>query len=105
MSLQARHSYEFGPFRLDAAERMLLRGAEIVPLTPRVFDVLALLVERNGHLLERKSCCARYGPIALSKKPISQYAFLRLGRRWANNPTAINISRPCRSEAIALLPM
>lgn len=33
---------------------MLLRGGEILPLTPKVFDLLALLVERSGHLIERE---------------------------------------------------
>src|ERR1700726_3801585 len=45
--------YEFGPFRLDPAERKLLRGNEIVPLTPKAFDTLLLLVRNSGHLLEK----------------------------------------------------
>ena len=45
--------YEFGPFRLDPAERKLLRGNEIVALTPKAFDTLHLLVRNNGHLLEK----------------------------------------------------
>jgi TolB-like protein/DNA-binding winged helix-turn-helix (wHTH) protein/tetratricopeptide (TPR) repeat protein len=45
--------YEFGPFRLDPAERKLLRGNEIVVLTPKAFDTLLLLVRNSGHLLEK----------------------------------------------------
>jgi TolB-like protein/DNA-binding winged helix-turn-helix (wHTH) protein/Tfp pilus assembly protein PilF len=45
--------YEFGPFRLDPAERKLLRGNEIVPLTPKAFDTLVILVRNSGHLLEK----------------------------------------------------
>ena len=45
--------YEFGPFRLDPAERTLWRGNEIVPLTPKAFDTLHLLVRNSGHLLEK----------------------------------------------------
>ena len=44
--------YEFGPFRLDPTERILRRGNEIVPLTPKAFDTLYLLVRNSGHLLE-----------------------------------------------------
>ena len=40
--------YEFGPFRLDPAKRVLLRGEEPVSLTPKAFDTLLLLV-RNRH--------------------------------------------------------
>jgi DNA-binding winged helix-turn-helix (wHTH) protein len=53
MSLQTKHIYEFGPFRLDAAEHLLLRDGEAVPLTPKAFDLLLALVERHGHLLEK----------------------------------------------------
>lgn len=45
--------YEFGPFRLDAAERLLSRGGEAVPLSPKAFDLLLTLVERQGRLLEK----------------------------------------------------
>jgi len=38
--------YEFGPFRLDSAERKLLRGHEVVLLTPKAFDTLLLLVRK-----------------------------------------------------------
>src|SRR5215831_20967413 len=53
MSLQTKHIYEFGPFRLDEAEHLLLRDGEAVPLTPKAFDLLLALVERHGHLLEK----------------------------------------------------
>ena len=49
-----RHEiYEFGPFRLEPAERKLLRGSEVVALTPKVFDMLVMLVRNNGHLLDK----------------------------------------------------
>jgi TolB-like protein/DNA-binding winged helix-turn-helix (wHTH) protein/Tfp pilus assembly protein PilF len=45
--------YEFGPFRLEPHERRLLRGNEIVALTPKALDTLLLLVRNSGHLLEK----------------------------------------------------
>jgi DNA-binding winged helix-turn-helix (wHTH) protein/Tol biopolymer transport system component len=45
--------YEFGSFRLEPAERKLLRGNEAVALTPKAFDTLHLLVRNSGHLLEK----------------------------------------------------
>jgi DNA-binding winged helix-turn-helix (wHTH) protein len=53
MSHQPKHIYGFGPFRLDAAEHLLLRDGEAVPLTPKAFDLLLALVERHGRLLEK----------------------------------------------------
>ena len=45
MSHQPKHIYEFGPFPLDAAEHLLLRDGEAVPLTSRAFDLLLALVD------------------------------------------------------------
>jgi DNA-binding winged helix-turn-helix (wHTH) protein/TolB-like protein/Tfp pilus assembly protein PilF len=53
MSHRSQHIYEFESFRLDVAERLLLRDGEVVPLQPKVFDLLLTLVEHHGHLLEK----------------------------------------------------
>src|SRR5215467_8800263 len=53
MSHQPKPIYEFGPYRLDADDRRLLRDGEVVPLQPKVFDLLLALVERHGRLLEK----------------------------------------------------
>src|SRR5712692_10042960 len=53
MFWQTQTSYEFGPFRVDARERRLLRDGEVVPLTPKVFDVLLVLVQNCGRLLSK----------------------------------------------------
>lgn len=54
MEKKPRHLYEFGAFRLDADERLLLRAGEVVALAPKTFDVLLALVEQSGHLLEKE---------------------------------------------------
>jgi DNA-binding winged helix-turn-helix (wHTH) protein len=54
MIKQAKCWYKFGPFRPDATERVLLRDDEPVPLTPKVFDTLLVLVENNGRVLEKE---------------------------------------------------
>ncbi len=52
--MNAKRLYEFGPFRLDPAERRLLRDDQQVALTPKCFDLLVMLVENSGHLLEKE---------------------------------------------------
>src|SRR5262245_1840963 len=54
MSHQSKYLYEFGPFRLDVNERLLLRDGESVSLTPKAFDLLLALVERHGRLMEKE---------------------------------------------------
>lgn len=53
MSNNSNNLYEFGPFVLNAAERTLLRGEIPVPLQPKVFDTLLVLVQNGGHLIEK----------------------------------------------------
>jgi DNA-binding winged helix-turn-helix (wHTH) protein/TolB-like protein/Flp pilus assembly protein TadD len=53
MSKKAACLYEFGPFRLDVSEHRLLRNQEVVPLSPKVFETLLVLVEHSGHVLEK----------------------------------------------------
>jgi DNA-binding winged helix-turn-helix (wHTH) protein/TolB-like protein/Tfp pilus assembly protein PilF len=53
MPLIIEHLYQFGSFRLDPAERLLFCDKQVVPLTPKAFDMLVFLVERSGHLLEK----------------------------------------------------
>ena len=53
MFWQPTIDFEFGPFRIDASERQLLRDGEVVPLTPKVFDVLLALVQNSGHILSK----------------------------------------------------
>ncbi len=48
-----KHFYQFKSFRLDIGERQLLHDGDSVALTPKAFDVLAALVERGGHLVEK----------------------------------------------------
>src|SRR5262245_10399884 len=62
MSLQTKHIYEFGPFRLDEAEHLLLRDGQTVPLTPKAFDLLLALVEGHGHLLEKEELLKKVWP-------------------------------------------
>jgi Tol biopolymer transport system component/DNA-binding winged helix-turn-helix (wHTH) protein len=46
--------YEFGPFRLNEAGRLLTRGDEVIPLQPKTFDLLLLLVQNHGVVVARE---------------------------------------------------
>lgn len=53
MSLKIQQVYEFANFRLDFSEKLLLQNGKPVPLTPKVFDTLVMLIEKAGRLLEK----------------------------------------------------
>ena len=45
--LTAKQLYEFGPFRVDPEKELLLRGDESVPLMPKTFQILLVLIRSN----------------------------------------------------------
>lgn len=49
-----RTSFVFPPYRLDPDERRLSRDGEVVPLTPKEFDTLLVLVEAAGRVVEKE---------------------------------------------------
>jgi TolB-like protein/DNA-binding winged helix-turn-helix (wHTH) protein/Tfp pilus assembly protein PilF len=59
---EGKHFYEFGPFRLDPAERLLLRNNQTIPLAPKAFETLLLLAENSGHLLSKDELMKRLWP-------------------------------------------
>jgi len=47
-------AYQFGQFTLVPTERRLVCDGKVVPLTPKVFDTLVLLVKNPGRLIEKE---------------------------------------------------
>src|SRR5580693_10113547 len=53
MPAQANGIYEFGSFRLDPVERMLLSEGQVVALSPKAFDLLFVLVRKAGRVVDK----------------------------------------------------
>jgi len=62
MSLLIKHSYRFGRFTLDTDQRVLLRDGKPLPVTPKVFETLLILVENSGRIVEKESLMTRLWP-------------------------------------------
>jgi DNA-binding winged helix-turn-helix (wHTH) protein/tetratricopeptide (TPR) repeat protein len=45
--------YEFGPFRVDAEKETLLRSGDPVPLTPKTFQILLVLVRHSQEIVTK----------------------------------------------------
>src|SRR5215472_1031399 len=54
MLQKTRHLYEFGPFVLDTMQHALLRNGQPVPLTPKTYDTLLVLVQNSGKMLSKE---------------------------------------------------
>src|SRR5256885_1493539 len=56
---------EIGPYRLDPGSRVLSRGADAVPLSPKLFQLLLVLAESRGRVVTREEVTRRVWPAGL----------------------------------------
>ena len=61
-SLKTKQIYEFGDFRLDTDEKVLVRGGQPVPLPPKDLETLVVLVEKAGHIVGKEELLERVWP-------------------------------------------
>jgi predicted ATPase/DNA-binding winged helix-turn-helix (wHTH) protein len=54
MNSSGARFYEFGPFRLEPGQHLLLKNNEPVRLSPKAFEILLALVENAGRLLTKE---------------------------------------------------
>lgn len=77
MSKQTGRSYQFGRFRVDAAERRLVRDGEPVLLPPKTFDTLLALVEHSGHLVQKDELMKTVWPDAfVEENNLTQHVYV-----------------------------
>ncbi len=62
MSLSPQRLYDFGPFRLEPVERLLLRDGQPVLLPPKAYDLLVTLVAHAGHLVTKEDLLREVWP-------------------------------------------
>jgi TolB-like protein/DNA-binding winged helix-turn-helix (wHTH) protein len=71
------HLYEFGPFVLDAGERLLCHGTAQADLPPRAFDTLLALVKSEGRLLEKDALMRTvWGETVVEESNLTQVIYL-----------------------------
>jgi DNA-binding winged helix-turn-helix (wHTH) protein/Tol biopolymer transport system component len=56
--------YEFGPFAISVAERVLRRQDRIVPLPPKCFDTLLVLAQHGGRVVEKEALIRAVWPVS-----------------------------------------
>jgi len=78
--------YSFGPFRLEVAERRLLRDGELVALTGKAFDTLLALVEAAGTLQTQQALMDRLWPDVAVEQNNLQYNISLVRRALADAP-------------------
>ena len=83
----ANDAYAFGPFRLEPRERRLLRDGQPVPLTVKTFDLLEVLVRRQGRLLRKEELLQLVWPDAAVEENNLTVTMSALRRVLGEGPT------------------
>jgi DNA-binding winged helix-turn-helix (wHTH) protein len=52
--LEKKHLYKFGEFVLCVEERNLRRGDRNIPLTPKMYELLLVLVQNPDRIVEKE---------------------------------------------------
>jgi DNA-binding winged helix-turn-helix (wHTH) protein len=66
--------YRFGPYRLDATDRLLYRADQLVALPPKVFDTLLILVTNSGRVVAKDEMVKQLWPDSFVEEgTLSQY--------------------------------
>ena len=62
MSAEIKVLYEFGKFRCDPREHLLLGDGKPVSLSPKAFEILVILIQHNGRLLTKDEIMQKVWP-------------------------------------------
>src|SRR5580692_302402 len=77
MLKEVKHFYEFGEYRVDPEERILFRGEDPIPLPPKAFETLLILVQNSGHLVTKDDLMKTVWPDTfVEESNLSQYIFV-----------------------------
>src|ERR1700735_4048783 len=77
MATESKVLYEFGPFRLDPDKQALLREDQPVPITPKAFETLLILVRHSREVVSKDELMKAVWPDAFVEEAnLSQNIFM-----------------------------
>ena len=62
MNRAAKNLYTFGPFRFDPRQHLLTRDGQPIALSPKAVELLSVLVENGGQLIEKEELMEQVWP-------------------------------------------
>ena len=65
-------TYEFGPFTLDPAKRLLHRAGVNIAISPKGFDALVVLIEHRDRVVHKDELAAALWPDVAVQDPASR---------------------------------
>jgi serine/threonine-protein kinase len=88
--------YSFDSFTIDTSRRVLLQGAQVLPLTPRIFDTLVYLVEHCDRVVTKEELLRAIWPNVFVEENnlVQSISALRriLGERKGQNRYVVTVA-------------
>jgi DNA-binding winged helix-turn-helix (wHTH) protein len=85
--------YQFGPYRLEPGERRFSCDGREIQLRPKLFDLLAVLVENNGRMLEKEDLLSAVWPDTVVEENNLTVSITALRRVLGDGPYIETVSR------------
>jgi DNA-binding winged helix-turn-helix (wHTH) protein/tetratricopeptide (TPR) repeat protein len=82
-------TYEFGPFLVRLDERRLLCDGKQIPLTPKAFDTLLILIQHSGQVLEKKEIMDQIWPDTFVEEATLAQNIFTLRKALGENATGV----------------
>jgi eukaryotic-like serine/threonine-protein kinase len=83
---ELRELYEFGPFRVDAEKEILLRAGEPIPLQPKTFQILLVLIRHSQEIVTKEDLMKAVWPDTFVEETNLSRNIFMLRKALAENP-------------------
>jgi hypothetical protein len=97
--------YEFGSFRLDSTERLLLRAGQPVSLTPKAFDLLVFLVDHAGRLVTKQALMSALWPNTFVEEANLTFTVSALRKALGDGQDGGRLDCPARIDGLWDVPL
>jgi TolB-like protein/Flp pilus assembly protein TadD len=84
-------AYRFANFLLVTADKQLLRDGKPVPLTPKVYETLLLLLESGGRLVEKEEFLKRLWPDSFVEEVALAHNISQLRKALGNGAAGVRL--------------
>ena len=91
MAEEQQQAYKFGSFCIVPTDKQLFCHGRPVPLPPKVFDTLLLLVESGGRLLEKQEILTRVWKDSMVEEVAIAHAISHIRKALREAPNGSNL--------------
>ena len=77
--------YRFGEFTVDSVQKVLLQNGKPLPLTPKVFETLLILVNNSGRIVEKEELMSQLWPDTFVEEANLTFNIQQLRKAFRDN--------------------